>query len=70
MDAARALFTQAGKKRLDYPEYLFDAWILFEHRDGTLGTLEKAMKMVKQQGKLVNARRLKVRFVLYARTTT
>ena len=60
VEAARKLFAAASKKRLDYPEYLFDAWVTLEHRDGTLDTLETALTTVRREMKYVNARRQRV----------
>ena len=60
VEAARKLFAAASKKRLDYPEYLFDAWVTLEHRDGTLDTLETALATVKREMNFVNARRQRV----------
>jgi hypothetical protein len=66
VEAARKLFANGTKKRLDYPEYLFESWVAFEHRDGTLASLEKALSIVKHEMKFVSVRRQKVRLQSYA----
>lgn len=39
---------------------MYDAWISFEHSDGTLATLEKALQTVETELKYLYRRRAKV----------
>lgn len=69
VDTVRKLFQGAAKKRYDYPEFVFDAWANFEHRDGTLATLDKALATIKHEMTFVEARRSRVSFVRSFRFT-
>lgn len=45
---------------LDYPEYLLEAWLTFEHQNGTLADLEFTIAKVKRQRRGLEARRRRV----------
>ncbi|KZT61784.1 hypothetical protein CALCODRAFT_490685 [Calocera cornea HHB12733] len=48
-DRARRIYKEAAaRNQLDWPEAIFDAWIDFEHRFGTVDEVETAMIRVKQ----------------------
>ena len=47
-DRARELYIEGAERRLDYPEYLFDAWRNFEHQYGSLETLETATDAIRR----------------------
>lgn len=57
---ARQLFETAGKTRYDYPEFVFDAWIAFEHREGTASDLRQALMVSAREMTFVNRRRQQV----------
>lgn len=48
---------------LDYPEYLLEAWLSFEHQNGTLADLEFAITKVKRQRKGLEAKRYRVSYI-------
>lgn len=59
-DAARKLYTQAiGRKDLDWPEAVYDAFTLFENTHGTLETLREAKKAIDHEQQKLNRRRQK-----------
>lgn len=59
-DAARKLYTQAiGRKDLDWPEAVYDAFTLFENTHGTLETLREAKKLIGHEQQKLNRRRQK-----------
>ncbi|EJT49300.1 hypothetical protein A1Q1_01600 [Trichosporon asahii var. asahii CBS 2479] len=59
-DAARKLYTQAiGRKDLDWPEAVYDAFTLFENTHGSLETLREAKKAIGHEQQKLNRRRQK-----------
>ncbi|KAI8449375.1 hypothetical protein BY996DRAFT_6432850 [Phakopsora pachyrhizi] len=54
---AREYFKKAANIKLDYPEYLLQAWLAFEHHFGNLDELEHATFKVNNIMKGINARR-------------
>lgn len=60
VDAARKLFTQAiGRKDLDWPEAVYDAFTLFENTYGNLETLREAKSKIGHEQQKLNRRRQK-----------
>lgn len=54
---AREYYKKASNIKLDYPEYLLEAWLMFEHHFGTLDDLEYTISKVNNIMKGINARR-------------
>ncbi|KNE89422.1 hypothetical protein PSTG_17121 [Puccinia striiformis f. sp. tritici PST-78] len=54
---AREYYKKASNIKLDYPEYLLEAWITFEHHFGTLDDLEYAISKVNNIMKGISSRR-------------
>lgn len=48
-------------KGLDYPDYLLEMWLAFEHQNGTLSDLEFTITKVKRQRRGLEAKRIRVR---------
>lgn len=59
--AARDLFSKAASAKLDYPDYLLQAWIQFENHHGALADVEIASNRVRGLMRGINARRQRVR---------
>lgn len=60
VEAARKLYTQAiGRKDLDWPEAVYDAFVLFENTHGTLETLREAKRQIAHEQQKLNRRRQK-----------
>ena len=57
---ARQLFETAGKTRYDYPEFVFDAWTAFEHREGSASDLQRALMVSAREMTFVDRRRRQV----------
>jgi squamous cell carcinoma antigen recognized by T-cells 3 len=60
-DQARATFKDLTNKYLDWPEAIWEAWIAFEHLNGSVQDLEVCLDRVERARAGVNARRAKVR---------
>lgn len=60
LDGARDVFERAGKCRFDYPEYIFEAHIAFEHQNGDLDEFEQVERRIRKQMKGVTANRMRV----------
>ncbi|BGP52072.1 Splicing factor [Rhodotorula kratochvilovae] len=57
---AHEIYTQGcAVKGLDFPEYLIEAWITFEHEYGTLADVEFALLKSKRQKKGLERRRMR-----------
>lgn len=54
---AREYYKKAANSKLDYPEYLLQAWITFEHHYGSLEDLEYAVTKTNNLMKGITARR-------------
>ncbi|KNZ44313.1 hypothetical protein VP01_929g5 [Puccinia sorghi] len=54
---AREYYKKSSNIKLDYPEYLLEAWLTFEHHFGTLDDVEYAISKVNNLMKGINARR-------------
>ncbi|KAL0096647.1 hypothetical protein J3Q64DRAFT_1708654 [Phycomyces blakesleeanus] len=48
-----SLFKQALSKNLDYPERIMDAWMTFEHEEGTVDSMEDALIRINKGSKLL-----------------
>ncbi|KAI9024464.1 hypothetical protein CLU79DRAFT_108127 [Phycomyces nitens] len=48
-----SLFKQALAKNLDYPERIMDAWMTFEHEEGTVDSIEDALIRINKGSKLL-----------------
>lgn len=59
LDHARALYADGAARRLDYPEYLLDAWLTFEHQYGDLQSIEEAMERIRKYMGAITIRRQK-----------
>jgi len=57
---AREYYKKSSNIKLDYPEYLLEAWLTFEHHFGTLDDVEYAISKVNNLMKGINARRKRV----------
>jgi hypothetical protein len=60
MTKAHAVYVEGTKKPLDYPDYLYEAWLAFERQNGTLADLEYAIMQVKRLRRNAETRRKKV----------
>ncbi|KAA1112945.1 Splicing factor [Puccinia graminis f. sp. tritici] len=54
---AREYYKKSSNIKLDYPEYLLEAWLTFEHHFGALDDLEYAISKVNNLMKGISARR-------------
>ncbi|KAI7946357.1 hypothetical protein MJO29_010884 [Puccinia striiformis f. sp. tritici] len=54
---AREYYKKSSNIKLDYPEYLLEAWITFEHHFGTLDDLEYTISKVNNIMKGISSRR-------------
>ncbi|OAV99972.1 hypothetical protein PTTG_09000 [Puccinia triticina 1-1 BBBD Race 1] len=54
---AREYYKKSSNIKLDYPEYLLEAWLTFEHHFGALDDLEYAISKVNNIMKGISARR-------------
>ncbi|PLW29174.1 hypothetical protein PCASD_10935 [Puccinia coronata f. sp. avenae] len=57
LNRAREYYKKSSNIKLDYPEYLLEAWLTFEHHFGTLDDVEYAISKVNNIMKGINARR-------------
>jgi hypothetical protein len=57
---AREYYKKSSNIKLDYPEYLLEAWLTFEHHFGGLDDLEYAISKVNNLMKGISARRKRV----------
>ena len=55
------MFQQATASVSDYPEWIFEEWIMYEREEGTLETLSIAEAKIAKQKKRVDDMRAKVR---------
>ena len=59
--AAHEIYVKGcSAKYLDYPDYLLEMWLAFEHQNGTLSDLEFTMTKVKRQRRGLEAKRFRV----------
>ncbi|KAK0201693.1 hypothetical protein DFS33DRAFT_1375245 [Desarmillaria ectypa] len=58
-DDARKVFQEVHRKRFDWPEAIWDAWVTFEHFHGTVEEINSAMDNIEKIRLQVNARRAK-----------
>ncbi|KAI7871253.1 hypothetical protein BDF14DRAFT_1764920 [Spinellus fusiger] len=49
-----SLFKQAMEKKLDYPERIMNAWMLFEHENGSLDSMQTALVRINKATKLLS----------------
>lgn len=60
-DEARAIFSDVHKKKLDWPEAVWEAWISFEHLYGSVEDIESCLEKVEKARVQVNFYRARVR---------
>jgi hypothetical protein len=59
-DEARKVFSDIAAKNINWPELIWDAWILFEHFYGSVEQVEVCQDKIEKARYQVNIRRAKV----------
>lgn len=60
MEGARSVFERASKLHFQYPEYIFEAFIAFEHEYGSVEEFETTERQIRKQMKGVMNKRMRV----------
>ena len=60
-DEARAIFLDVHKKKLDWPEAVWEAWISLEHLYGSVDDIDSCLEKVEKARVQVNFYRARVR---------
>ena len=60
-DARKVFSEQSLQKEMDWPEAIWEAWVLFEHSHGSVEQLENCLDRIEKGRQLVQVMRYKVR---------